>query len=166
MYSKKQYRRDRTLAFMVLVIFIVGSCLLNDFDKAINASSESRESRTTDFQAVDDKVYQREVGSVKTDLKRSEKKYLGTFTVTYYCPCRLCTPGHGITASGKKVKPGMIAASRGTKFGTKLSIGGKIYTVEDRLSRRFDGRIDIFVKDHKTALRNGIKILKVYEVKE
>lgn len=166
MYTQKQFKRDRTLAFMVLIIFIVGSCLLNDFDKAVNASSESRGSSTSDFQAVDYKVYKHEVESIKTDLKRSEKKYLGTFTVTYYCPCRICTPGHGITASGKKVKPGMVAASRGTSFGTKLLIDGKVYTVEDRLSRRFDGRIDIFVKDHKTALKMGIKKMKVYEVEE
>ena len=37
-------------------------------------------------------------------------KYVGTFKVTHYCACTICTWGSGITASGKPVAEGMIAA--------------------------------------------------------
>lgn len=51
-----------------------------------------------------------------------------------------------ITASGKKVKEGMIAANF-LPFGTKVKIDGRIYVVEDRMNRRYTdavpARIDI-----------------------
>lgn len=152
-----RHRRDYVLAFMVLAMFIIGSSLLNDFDKSLKASSDTPQARTSDFQAVDDKVYVREVQSVKT------KPVYKWVTVSGYCHCKICCGKNakGIAANGEKVKPGMIAASRGTPFGTRIKIKGKVYVVTDRLAKRFDKRIDIYFSTHKQALEWGVQRLKV-----
>lgn len=63
-----------------------------------------------------------------------------------------------ITASGKRVKDGIIAANF-LKFGTKVQIpelyGDKVFTVEDRMHRRFNNRMDIWFANRQTALNFG-----------
>ncbi len=45
-----------------------------------------------------------------------------------------------ITASGRKIKEGMIAANF-LPFGTKVKIGDSIYVVEDRMNRRYTNAV-------------------------
>ncbi|MDO8429940.1 MAG: hypothetical protein Q7S73_01060 [bacterium] len=65
-----------------------------------------------------------------------------------------------ITASGRRVRDGIIA-SNVLPFGTKVQIpeifGDKIFTVEDRMHRRFNDRADIWFPDRSTALKFGIQ---------
>ena len=80
--------------------------------------------------------------------------------VSYYCGCNSCTPGGGITASGKQVSEGMIACPSNIPFNTKILIDGVIYTCEDRggyIQYTSDGvmRVDIYVSSHEEALRRG-----------
>ena len=90
--------------------------------------------------------------------------------VTHYCPCeKCCGPGaKGITASGKQVKPGMVAMAAYYPFGTQIMINGTMYTVEDRGSA-LEGnihRVDIYVPDHAQALRMGryMTTAKIYRL--
>ena len=84
------------------------------------------------------------------------------WTVTAYCPCRKCTDGDGITASGKRVKSGMIALNW-MAFGTQIEIRKLgVFIVEDRGSRRHFGtrkqkrkRLDIYMPSHKAARQFG-----------
>ena len=60
--------------------------------------------------------------------------------------------------AGKQAAPGMVAMSSHYPFGTKLSINGVVYTVEDRGGSGIESniaRVDIFEADHQTALRKG-----------
>jgi len=84
--------------------------------------------------------------------------------VTFYCSCVICCgpQAKGITASGKRIQPGMIAAPRSISFGTRVVINGKTYTVEDRTAKRFDGRWDIYVKKHSDARKLGIRHENIY----
>lgn len=66
-----------------------------------------------------------------------------------------------ITASGKVVGPGMVACPYKYKFGTRVMILGKIYTCEDRMSRKYPDRFDIFVGSKQEAYNFGIKTLTV-----
>lgn len=93
-----------------------------------------------------------------------QKKYLGRFKVTAYCPCSTCCgPGSsGITASGVKPTQGRTVAMSGVPFGTKLLINGHVYTVEDRGTSY--GHVDIFFANHSDALRFGRKYAEVYQV--
>jgi 3D (Asp-Asp-Asp) domain-containing protein len=102
------------------------------------------------------------VVSLLTTVAVAEQK---VYTVTAYCACKKCCgpSAKGITASGKPAVEGVtIAAPRSIPFGTKLvidSIGVRV--VQDRLAKKFDDRIDVFMADHNKALRFGRKTLTV-----
>lgn len=87
--------------------------------------------------------------------------------ISYYSEkdsCHNPVDGGCLTASGKIAKAGMVAAND-YDFGTRLKIGGVIYTVEDRISERYSHRIDIWVgmgdEAHQLALSKGIEHLRV-----
>ena len=86
-----------------------------------------------------------------------------TYKVTAYCPCsKCCGKSTGRTASGTKATPGRtVAASSKFAFGTKLNIGGHVYTVEDRGGAVNGNKIDIFVSSHSEALVWGVRYLPV-----
>ena len=86
-----------------------------------------------------------------------------TYKVTAYCPCsKCCGKSTGRTASGTKATPGRtVAASSKFAFGTKLNIGGHVYTVEDRGGAVNGNKIDIFVSSHSEALAWGVRYLPV-----
>jgi 3D (Asp-Asp-Asp) domain-containing protein len=104
------------------------------------------------------KLKYRVIEPVKTE------KVIKSFTaeITAYCKCsKCCTKSDGIGASGHKMQVGQVAASRSLKFGTRLKIAGKIYTVTDRLAKRYDSRVDIYCNSHEEALKLGIKTERV-----
>ena len=82
--------------------------------------------------------------------------------IYHYCSCKRCTPGTGITASGKRAKVGMVAMW-GLPFGTVIEINGKRYTVEDRgVGAR---KVDIFCESHAETDRRGTYIAQVKIIK-
>lgn len=85
------------------------------------------------------------------------------YKITAYCPCsKCCGKATGRTASGTRATPGRtVAASSKYAFGTKLNIGGHIYTVEDRGGAITGNKIDIFVSSHAEALQWGVRYLPV-----
>ena len=81
-------------------------------------------------------------------------------TITAYCHCAQCNGKSGQpTASGKMPSiTTTIAAPRSLPFGTKIlipSVGWR--TVHDRLARKYDNRIDVFMSSHKKARKFGIR---------
>ena len=86
-----------------------------------------------------------------------------TYKITAYCPCsKCCGKSTGRTASGTKATAGRtVAASSKFAFGTKLNIGGHIYTVEDRGGAVNGNKIDIFVNSHSEALQWGVRYMTV-----
>ena len=85
------------------------------------------------------------------------------YKITAYCPCaKCCGKTNGRTASGTTATPGRtVAASSQFAFGTKLNIGGHVYTVEDRGGAINGNKIDIFVSSHAQALQWGVRYLPV-----
>lgn len=92
--------------------------------------------------------------------------YLGKYKLTYYCSCvKCCGKSDGITASGKKVQEGLTVACNSLPLGTKISIEGHIYEVQDRGGMK-SNVIDIYVNSHQKALNLGVKRnVDVYKVK-
>lgn len=86
-----------------------------------------------------------------------------TYKITAYCPCsKCCGKSTGRTASGTTATAGRtVAASSKFAFGTKLNIGGHIYTVEDRGGAISGNKIDIFVNTHAEALQWGVRYMTV-----
>ena len=85
------------------------------------------------------------------------------YKITAYCPCaKCCGKTNGRTASGTTATAGRtVAASSKFAFGTKLNIGGHVYTVEDRGGAINGNKIDIFVNTHAEALAWGVRYLNV-----
>lgn len=86
--------------------------------------------------------------------------------VTAYCCCTNCCgpDAIGLTASGRKPVEGItVAASRKIPLGTriKLTVPGsftnRLFRVDDRLARKYDARVDIYMDDHEKALQWGLK---------
>lgn len=80
--------------------------------------------------------------------------------VSYYCGCNSCTPGSGITASGKPCTENLtIAMPPEFPFGTKILIDGIVYECMDTGSYiQTVGdvvRVDIYTESHQTALKKG-----------
>lgn len=94
--------------------------------------------------------------------------------ITFYCNCHKCTgkhPGHkdyGITASGATAGAGMCAVNW-LPFGTEVYIEGLgLYQVTDRGAQEYFGdrrnhkqAVDIWVEDHATAKKLGVKYREV-----
>ena len=66
------------------------------------------------------------------------------------------------TASGSKLVPGRTAAGTPDfKFGDKVTIGGKVYIIEDRMSRKYhSNRVDILMSTHEEARKFGVRKVK------
>lgn len=94
-----------------------------------------------------------------------ERRYLGTFRITHYCPCSVCCGEYtGLTASGTYATAGRtVSASSQFEFGTQLEIDGNVYTVEDR-GGFSENTIDIFCDSHEEALEKGSYYADVYIV--
>lgn len=85
------------------------------------------------------------------------------YKITAYCSCaKCCGKTTGITASGTRATPGRtIAAPSRFAFGTKLSLNGTVYTVEDRGGAIRGNKIDLYVGSHAEALAWGVRYLPV-----
>lgn len=99
-------------------------------------------------------------------LESASGKYLGNFKLTAYCNCAVCCGrwAGGPTASGKMPVQGRTIATGVLPFGTKLNIGGKIYTVKDRGTPY--GHIDIYMERHADAEEFGVRYADVYQSEE
>ena len=93
----------------------------------------------------------------------TSQEYIGEYTVFAYCPCvKCCGKTNKVTASGTIATEGRTVACN-LPFGTKIyidGIGERI--VEDIGGGIKDGMIDLFCNDHETALKFGVRKLKVW----
>jgi 3D (Asp-Asp-Asp) domain-containing protein len=69
-----------------------------------------------------------------------------------------------ITANGTYVYDGVVAANF-LPFGTKVKIpdyfGDKIFTVHDRMNKRYWEKIDVWFPDRQSAIQFGVRTLKI-----
>jgi len=87
-------------------------------------------------------------------------------TVTAYCyPSALC-PGSskGITASGERVREGILAVSRDVEEGMNLGFGDRVllnglgvYEFKDRMASRMHKKVDIYMGCMERARRFGVR---------
>lgn len=104
-----------------------------------------------------------------TTISVEEKRYLGEFKITHYCPCsRCCGVGGGkITASGTRPTAGRTVGvnPRLIPYGTKLQIGKtKGYVAEDTGGGIGWYHLDVFCNSHQEALQKGVQHKKVYAI--
>ena len=137
--------------------------------QAASATQKKSNSSTTTTTTTSNTAANTTTSTTTTDssddtIDTSQGKYLGRFKLTAYCNCPICCGkwSGGGTASGTTPTPGHTIAMAGVPFGTKLSINGQIYTVEDRGTAY--GHVDIFMGSHSQALSFGMKYADVYQV--
>ena len=69
-----------------------------------------------------------------------------------------------ITASGSKVRMGVVAANW-LPLGTQIKIpelfGDRIFTVEDRMNKKHPNKVDVWFSDTNEALRFGKKLTRI-----
>jgi 3D (Asp-Asp-Asp) domain-containing protein len=69
-----------------------------------------------------------------------------------------------ITAAGTRCREGVIA-SNFLPLGTKVKIegyGNRVFTVEDRMNKRYAKRIDIWFRHYNDAKQFGVRKIKYY----
>lgn len=69
-----------------------------------------------------------------------------------------------VTASGTRCRPGVIA-SNFLPIGTKVRIegfGNRVFTVEDRMNKRYTKRIDIWFRSYNDARKFGVRRIKYH----
>lgn len=69
-----------------------------------------------------------------------------------------------ITASGTRCHEGVIAANH-LPIGTKVMIegfGNRVFTVEDRMNKRYNKRIDIWFRDYDDAVKFGVRKVRYH----
>lgn len=94
-------------------------------------------------------------------------KSLGFFRTTGYCPCKQCSEGWG-----RRTSTGSIAKSDHTiavdpriiPYGSKVMIGGVIYTAEDRGGGVKGNHVDIFFDTHAQTRQHGKQTQEVFLV--
>ena len=106
---------------------------------------------------------QKNVTSRSSSTSRGSSSGTTLYKVTAYCACKKCCgKTNGITASGTKATAGRTIATDGKfAFGTKLSINGTTYVVEDRGGAIKGNKIDMYFDSHAEALAWGVKYLPV-----
>ena len=104
---------------------------------------------------------------------------LTNVTVTHYCPCQKCCgkpedhPAYGITASGRKLVPGVSVGvdpsviPLGSTVILDFGDGELQYCVADDTGSGVKGKhIDLAMADHQEALEMGVRTATVYWCEE
>ncbi len=95
----------------------------------------------------------------------TEPEYLGTFTVTHYCPCyACCKKTDGITFTGTQATEGRTVAVDPDviPLGSTVIIDGQEYIAEDVGGAIKGNRIDKYMDSHQEALNAGVVQAEVY----
>lgn len=123
------------------------------------------ENKIVQVQKKATKTTSRAAETSRTPVSTTSTAVIGgeTYKITAYCSCaKCCGKATGRTASGAKATAGVtVAAPAKFAFGTKLNIGGHVYTVQDRGGAIQGNRIDVYVSSHSAALQWGVKYLPV-----
>ena len=149
-----------TLAFFYTAIIpasaVVPSGTVAAVPKLLGGVEISRGEQAT---AIDLSVPRNEAGE--------RLRLVGDFRVTHYCACTICTYGTGITATGKQVAVGMVAADwkvlpPHTVVYVKRGDSIRKFVVEDRGGAIGGNKLDIYVPTHGEAIHAGVFTAEVY----
>ena len=93
---------------------------------------------------------------------------LENFQITYYCPCEICCDkASKVTASGTPVAEGKTIATDPNviPYGTKVIIGGHVFTAEDTGRKLQGNQISIYVNNHAEVSASDTENTDVYLAK-
>ena len=96
-----------------------------------------------------------------TDAIKANATALGSYKLTFYCPCEICNGALGVgqTASGAAPAEGRTIAVDGSRVYIE---GYGTFIAEDTGSAIKNNKIDIFVSTHSRAEELGVQYANVY----
>ena len=168
------------VSLLLLFIFSEGEALPKEGEKQISVLSSVEEVLVEEIEKEDLALYndtsllaqsspnyhKPQVLAVKEEKEEEEyeKRWV---RLSAYAPLDpraqegMCYSGDpNVTASGTRTREGIVATNF-LPFGTKIRIpslfGDRVFTVEDRMSSRFNNTVDILVSSRSEAIRFGVK---------
>lgn len=177
MATEKQVRqgwRARIFLLLVGILLITAAVWIIPAEKA---ASGTKETEVAMADTNTDTTIKPEV-QPEVKIEKQEKTYLGAFTVTAYCSCKICcgqwasARPNGIvyTASGAIAEEGVTVGTAWDVIpeGTHIEIEGLGKRIaQDRpadwIVKRYNGKIiDAYFADHQAALKHGKRIMNVW----
>lgn len=150
-----------------LLVFLVGISLLFGFSfpNKVLAEVPSFGQTSADQKAAALYIdymqnFSREFGSLPYSAEREPSKTVTVPATAYTSDPRETDSTPFITASGEHVRHGIIAANflpMGTRVRIPKVYGNEVFVVEDRMNRRYNKRIDIWMEEKTDAREFGIK---------
>lgn len=110
------------------------------------------------------KTLQQKIGN-PAEIQNKNMVSLGTFRLTAYCPCRICSEGWGRrTSSGALATAGHTVAvdPRVIPIGSHLLINGQEYVAEDIGGAVKGNHIDIYFNTHAETRQHGTTNAEVF----
>lgn len=168
------------VALLLLFVFSEGEAIpkegeekiavLSSLDQTIEESSNKKNIILTDdtlLYSTSSPFYEEPPVLMVIEEEEKEKSIRRWVRLTAYAPLDpnaqegMCFSGNpSITALGTLPRDGVVAANF-LPFGTKIKIpslfGDKVFTVEDRMSSRFQNTVDIVVSSQREARSFGVK---------
>lgn len=141
----------------------------NYIDKGLSELLSQKWHECNDYQIA--KANENEELSSKIEnMKKTNKRLVGNFKITHYCPCTTCNGHWGSkTALGTTMTPYRTIAvdPRIIPLGSKVEINGNTYIAEDTGGAIKGYRIDMCVSSHSEAYRRGVlNNIPVYIINE
>lgn len=94
----------------------------------------------------------------------SSRKSVAIVITAYSSAIDQCDDDPSVTAWNTQARPGIVAANW-LPLGTKVKIpelfGNRVFTVEDRMHPKNDGKLDIWFQSREEALKFGVKKARV-----
>jgi len=170
----KRLKLERLIFLICLII-----CLLTLVISGLDAEAMQAEIDELQYQnsrqaaQLRDKDYQIEILEIilknqeqdASEPMATEPEYIGTFTVTHYCPCEICCgKTDGITFTGTQATEGRTVAVDPDviPLGSTVVIDGQEYIAEDVGGAIRGLRIDKYMDNHQEALNAGVVQAEVW----
>lgn len=170
----KRLKTERLIFLTCLIICLITIVISGLEVKAMQAEiKELQYQNSRQAAQLQDKDYQIEILEIilknqeqdASEPIATEPEYIGTFTVTHYCPCyACCNKTDGITYTGTQATEGRTVAvdPEVIPLGSIVIIDGHEYIAEDIGGAIKGLRIDKYMDNHQEALDAGIVQAEVW----
>lgn len=162
---KKRYKKIWLIAVLTFAFQLIFPQYSHAYDNQIVAAEDSLlaiNNLSTEF--IYDPLDYKKSGRLEPANWREPRKTIKVAVTAYSSTPDQTDSTPFITANGTHVKDGIVAANF-LPFGAKIKLpevyGDKVFTVEDRMNKRYYYRLDIWMPTREAAKQFGVQYLEV-----